>query len=135
MIWNDYMINRLFKIAPMKHLLDFLNLKKRHNYLIGAKPTTWNFILLVLNTYLSSAMSRNLSSKNWFITNHCQSSMKQVTMMQILSVPHLTLKSYRLEALRIRLTRSMHLQTEHLKSTFVKNFSNFKKFKNFLLIW
>ena len=135
MIWNDYIINRLFKIAPMKHLLDFLNLKKRHNYLIGVKPTTWNFILLVLNTYLSSAMSRNLSSKNWFIAVHCQSSMKQVTMMQILSVPHLPLKSYRLEALRIRLPRSMHLQTEHLKGTFVKNFSNFKKFKNFLLIW
>ena len=41
--------------------------------------------------------------------------------------------TFDIEVTQIHLTRSMHLQTEHLKGNFAKNFSNFSNFKNFLL--
>lgn len=69
LVRENFNINRLFKIALMKHLCDVIN---DHSWYIGVNIILWNFYFPQIITYLSFEMFANFLSKNWISNIHSQ---------------------------------------------------------------
>ena len=66
-VWNDFIINRLFKITIMKYLLDFACVRKCHSYWIGVKLVYETFLFFKLTMVPNDLLKshRQLAYLRW----------------------------------------------------------------------